>query len=70
MPNHFHLLVKAKRAEGSPSGGEYVYEKLQTGYSMYFNKKYERSGCLFQGPFKAQYVDKDPIFNIFLLIFI
>lgn len=33
--------------------------KLQTGYSMYFNKKYERSGSLFQGPFKSQLVEND-----------
>ena len=26
---------------------------------MYFNKKYQRSGKLFEGPFKAKHVDED-----------
>lgn len=34
-------------------------QKLTTGYSMYFNNKYERTGGLFEGKFKAQYVDAD-----------
>lgn len=33
--------------------------KLQTGYSMYFNTKYERNGSLFQGPFRSEHADKD-----------
>ena len=33
--------------------------KLTTGYSMYFNKKYERKGSLFQGVFQAQHADSD-----------
>ena len=55
MPNHFHLLIKVK-SDGSLSK---FLAKLQTGYSMYFNKKNERSGSLFQGTFKAEHVDKD-----------
>ncbi len=34
-------------------------QKLQTAYTMYFNKKYQRAGSLFQGTFKAQHVTKD-----------
>ena len=55
MPNHFHLLVK----EMSEGGISKFMEKLGTGYSMYFNKKYKRSGFLFQGNFKAEHVDTD-----------
>src|SRR5690606_8468370 len=33
--------------------------KLATGYSMYFNKKYDRSGALFEGRYKSEYVDSD-----------
>jgi putative transposase len=33
--------------------------KLQTGYAMYFNTKNERSGSLFQGPFKSTHVNED-----------
>jgi putative transposase len=31
--------------------------KLGTGYTNYFNKKYDRSGSLFQGKFKAIHID-------------
>ena len=55
MPNHFHLLLREK----SEGGLSKFLSKLQTGYSMYFNKKHERSGALFQGSFKAEHVDKD-----------
>ena len=55
MPNHFHLLVKAE----SEQGISVFMKKILTGYSMYFNKKYQRSGKLFEGPFKAKHVDED-----------
>ena len=45
MPNHFHFLVRQK----SKNGITKFLQKLGTGYTMYFNKKYERVGCLFQG---------------------
>ncbi|GBE04808.1 transposase IS200 like protein [bacterium BMS3Abin10] len=54
MPNHFHLLVKQK----SDGGITKFMRKLGTGYTNYFNKKYERSGVLFQGKFKAVMLDK------------
>ena len=55
MPNHFHLLLYEKTAEGISK----FMQKLLTAYTMYFNKKYNRSGALFQGKFKARHVDKD-----------
>ncbi|MBI2062562.1 MAG: transposase [Candidatus Yanofskybacteria bacterium] len=55
MPNHFHILVK----EINQNGLSTFMEKLATGYSMYFNKKYERVGPLFQGRFKAEHVSRD-----------
>ncbi len=54
MPNHFHLLLKQK-ADG---GITKFMRKLGTGYTNYFNKKYERSGVLFQGKFKAVMLNK------------
>jgi hypothetical protein len=33
--------------------------KVCTSYSKYFNKKYNRVGGLFQGPFKAVHIDTD-----------
>lgn len=34
-------------------------QKLTTGYSMYFNQKYNRTGSLFQGKFKSQNPNND-----------
>lgn len=55
MPNHFHVLMTPL----SESGVVQFMNKLGTAYSMYFNKKYDRSGSLFQGRFKAKHVDSD-----------
>src|SRR3989338_3938140 len=33
--------------------------RIGVGYSNYFNKKYKRSGSLFQGTFKAVHIDSD-----------
>jgi len=55
MPNHFHILVREK-LEGGIS--KYML-KLMTSYSMYFNKKYKRTGKLYEGVFKSNHVDKD-----------
>ena len=55
MPNHFHLLLTPL-----VNGGISKFMlKLQTGYSMYFNKKTDRVGTLFQGVFKSQHIDED-----------
>ncbi|SRR3989339_569619 len=55
MPNHFHLLVKEKEEGGLVK----FLHKLETGYTMYFNKKNERSGSLFEATFKAEHVSQD-----------
>lgn len=45
MPNHFHVLVRAKDDKGVSQ----FMQKLLTGYTMYFNKRRERTGALFKG---------------------
>ncbi len=55
MPNHFHILLKEVKEKGI----SLFMQKLQTAYTMYFNKKYERTGSLFQGTFKGQHLNKD-----------
>ena len=55
MPNHFHLILQ-QRAEG---GITKFMRKLGTGYTMYFNEKYQRIGVLFQGKFKAIPITSD-----------
>lgn len=55
MPNHFHFILK-QLADGGIST---FMQKVGTGYTMYFNTKYSRSGALFQGTFKASHIDKE-----------
>ncbi|KKT01207.1 MAG: Transposase [Candidatus Nomurabacteria bacterium GW2011_GWF2_43_8] len=55
MTNHFHLLIK-QEIEG---GITKFMRKLGTGYSMFFNIKYQRKGALFGGPFKSRYIARD-----------
>jgi putative transposase len=51
MPNHFHLLCYEKIGGGIST----FMKKLLTAYAMYFNKKYERTGVLFQGRYKSKH---------------
>lgn len=55
MPNHFHLLLQ-QRVDGGVSK---FMQKLGTAYTMYFNKRRERSGVLFQGVFKSRPVAEE-----------
>lgn len=55
MPNHFHILVKGKIENGISN---YML-KLMTAYSMYFNKKYKRTGRLFENTFKSILIGED-----------
>ena len=55
MPNHFHLLVKQKTKDGITK----LMNRIGTNYAMFFNKRYERVGPLFQGVYKAVLVESD-----------
>jgi len=48
MPNHYHLLLQ----QTTDRSISQFMQKLNTGYTMYFNKKYERVGSLFQSTYK------------------
>ena len=55
MPNHFHLLITQSKDDSISN----FMQKLSTSYSMYFNKKYKRTGSLFEGKFKSQHLNTD-----------
>lgn len=55
MPNHFHLLLKQNKSDGISK----FMHKLGTSYTNYVNLKYEHSGILFQGPFRAVEIESD-----------
>lgn len=55
MKNHFHLILKEIQKGGVSS----FMHKFTMGYSKYINAKYDESGSLFQGKFKARVIDDD-----------
>ena len=55
LPNHFHLLLLCN----SDGGISKYLQRVSGGYTMYFNQKYKRSGSLFQGKFKSNYISTD-----------
>jgi REP element-mobilizing transposase RayT len=56
LPNHYHIILK----QIADKGIERFMQRLGTGYSMFFNKKNDRTGSLFQGPFKATHIKTNP----------
>lgn len=54
-PNHYHFILEQLVDRGI----EKFMHKLGAGYTHYFNKRNKRSGCLFQGSFKAQYINSN-----------
>lgn len=69
MTNHYHLLVETKQTNLSKAI-QFINDK----YSKYFNKKYTRSGHLWQGRYKsyplfddahfwivAKYIERNPV---------
>lgn len=52
MPNHFHLIVHESEERGI---AQYM-QRVLCAYTKYFNKKYKKSGHLFQGPYKAVHI--------------
>src|SRR4030042_2250974 len=55
MPNHFHLLLH----QGKKDTVTKFMRQVMTSYSMYFNKRHDRVGTLFQGVFKAAQIEND-----------
>lgn len=57
VPNHFHLLLKRNQTNLSA-----LMRQLCAGYAGYFNKKYKRSGYLFQNRYKSILCQQGPYF--------
>lgn len=55
MPNHFHLLLR----QSDRNGMESFVRSLLTSYVMYFNRRHERIGHLFQGTYKAVLIENE-----------
>jgi putative transposase len=58
MPNHYHLLVETPEGNLSRLG-----QWLNVSYSVWFNRRHQRSGHLFQGRFAAILIEDDAGFQ-------
>ena len=54
LPNHYHFLI---RQNGDATISRFMQAVFNV-YSKFFNTRHEHSGTLFEGPFKAIWVDK------------
>jgi REP element-mobilizing transposase RayT len=54
MSNHVHILIETKDVPLSK-----VFQGINQTYTMYFNKKYDTVGHLFQGRYKAVLCDRE-----------
>ena len=54
-PNHFHFILTQVEERGI----EKFMHRLGTGYTRYFNDRHLRSGSLFQGRFKSNYINSN-----------
>ena len=54
MPNHFHLLVRLAASDFSKA-----MQSLGQSYTNAINKRLERSGALFEGPFQAKHISEE-----------
>lgn len=54
MPNHIHLLIQVNKTPISR-----IMQALQTGHTMFFNKKYDHKGHVFQDRYYCILVEKE-----------
>lgn len=59
MPNHFHLLIEPKKESSNIS---LLIKLLGAKYVHYVNRKYKRSGTLWEGRFKSSLIDRESYF--------
>lgn len=57
MPNHFHISIHTRKIPISK-----IMSSLTTSYSMYFNRKYQHFGPVFQNRFKSILIESDSYF--------
>ena len=61
MGNHVHLLMKEKKETL-----EQIFKRIGSRYVIWFNRKYQRCGHLFQDRYKSEVVETDPYFSVVL----
>ena len=64
MDNHYHLLI-----ETTSENLSLFMRQINSNYAKYFNKKYKRSGYLWQGRYSSWYIsDEKYLYNLFRYI--
>jgi len=64
MDNHYHLLI-----ETTSENLSLFMRQINSNYAIYFNKKYKRTGHLWQGRYKSWYiVDEKYLYELFRYI--
>ncbi|NPV04851.1 MAG: hypothetical protein HPY67_08980 [Syntrophaceae bacterium] len=58
LPNHAHLLIRS-----GPHGISKFMRRLLTGYAVYYNRRHERHGYLFQNRYKSILCEEEPYFK-------
>lgn len=56
MPNHFHLLLKTS---SETQDLVKLMHRCMTSYAIYFNKKYQQTGHVFENRYKSKYLPKE-----------
>ncbi|WPL16108.1 Transposase [Thiorhodovibrio winogradskyi] len=66
MTNHLHLLMTAERTEGIPKGYRRdtegipkVMKQVAQGYAQRINRRYRRTGGLFEGRYRSALIEAD-----------
>jgi putative transposase len=60
MPNHFHFLI---RQNGELPAGM-LSQRVFNSYSKAYNKRYQHSGTLFEGPYRVKVVTETAQSNL------
>ncbi len=64
MDNHYHLLI-----ETTSENLSLFMRQVNSNYAIYFNKKYKRTGHLWQGRYKSWYIiNEDYLYTLFRYI--
>jgi len=64
MDNHYHLLIETTRQNLS-----LFMRQINANYAIYFNKKYKRTGHLWQGRYKSWYIiNEEYLYSLFRYI--
>ena len=58
LPNHAHVLMRS-----GPFGISKFMRRLLTGYAVYYNRRHDRQGYLFQNRYKSILCDEDVYFK-------